>query len=188
LQADQNQPQWLWGCGQRKRTSGARGGVVQGLWAGATIALGHKPDFRVIHFSVQSNHMHLIVEAHDERALSLGMQSLGHRMAHAVHRALGIGGRVFADRYHAHALLTPREVRVALVYVLQNWAKHGSGGQFDPLSSATWFDSWTDPPLNTGDPAIVAAPRTWLVTIGWKWYGLVRPDERPGRLVGANYA
>jgi hypothetical protein len=41
-------------------------------------------------------------------------------------------GRVFVDRYHAHALLTPREVRAALVYVLQNWAKHGDGGQFDP--------------------------------------------------------
>jgi hypothetical protein len=154
----------------------------------SAIALGHKTDFRVIHFSIQSNHMHLIVEAYDQRALSLGMQSLGHRMAHAVHRALGTAGSVLADRYHAHALLTPREARAALVYVLQNWAKHGSGGQFDPLSSALWFDGWRKPPLNTADPPIVATPRTWLLTTGWKHYGLVRPDERPGRLVGANCA
>jgi REP element-mobilizing transposase RayT len=153
-----------------------------------SIALAHKPDFRVVHFSVQSNHLHLMVEAHDERALSLGMQSLGHRMAHGVHRALGVGGRVFADRYHAHALLTPREVRAALVYVLQNWAKHGSSGRFDPLSSARWFDGWREHPASATDPPIVALPRTWLVRVGWRRHGLVRPDERPRRLVGSGCA
>jgi hypothetical protein len=150
-----------------------------------SIALGHKPDFRIVHFSVQSNHLHLIVEAHDGRALSLGMQSLGHRMAHAVHRAVGTAGRVFADRYHAHELLTPREVRSALLYVLQNWAKHGPGGQFDPCSSARWFDGWSDPPPRAKHPCIVTTPRTWLVTMGWRRYGLIRPYERPGKLPGA---
>lgn len=57
----------------------------------SAIGLGHKSNFRVVHFSVQSNHLHLIVEAHDETALSRGMQSLGHRMAHAIHRAMGVG-------------------------------------------------------------------------------------------------
>jgi hypothetical protein len=156
------------------------------------IAHGHKQDFRVVHFSIQSNHMHLIVEAHDERALSWGMQSLGHRMAHAVHRALGMGGRVFADRYHAHALLTPREVRTALVYVLQNWAKHGSGGQFDACSSAQWFDGWRVPPSSDADPPvdppIVATPRTWLINKGWRLHGLIKPSERPGKLLGSGCA
>jgi REP element-mobilizing transposase RayT len=154
----------------------------------AAIALGRKPDFRVIHFSVQSNHLHLIVEAHDERALSMGMQSLGHRMAHAVHRAMGVGGRVFADRYHAHALRSPREVRAALVYVLQNWAKHGEGGRFDPRSSALWFDGWKEPPPGDVDPPIVSQPRTWLVKSGWRRHGLIKRYERPGRLVGATCA
>jgi putative transposase len=150
--------------------------------------LGHKTDSRVVHFSVQSNHLHLIVEALDEMALSLGMQALGHRLAHAVHRATGTGGRVFADRYHAHALCSPREVRAALVYVLQNWAKHGPGGQFDPRSSARWFDGWTESPLSGSDPPTVAAPRTWLITVGWRRLGLINPSERPGKLVGSRCA
>jgi hypothetical protein len=154
-----------------------------------SIALSHKADFRIVHFSIQSNHLHLIVEAHDERALSLGMQSLGHRMAHGVHRAMGMGGRVFADRYHAHALLTPREVRAALVYVLQNWAKHGDGGRFDPCSSARWFDGWSVPPQRDKEPCIVTSARTWLVTTGWKLRGgLIGPNERPGKLMGASCA
>jgi REP element-mobilizing transposase RayT len=154
----------------------------------SAIEHGHKPDFRVVHFSIQSNHMHFIVEAHDEHALSLGMQSLGHRMAHGVHRALGMGGRVFADRYHAHALLTPREVRAALVYVLQNWAKHGEGGRFDPRSSALWFDGWREPPPRSTDPPIVATPRTWLINKGWRLHGLIKPSERPGQLLGSSCA
>jgi hypothetical protein len=141
-----------------------------------------------VHFSVQSNHLHLVVEAQDEDALSRGMQSLSHRFAHAVHRALGTSGGVFADRYHAHALRSPREVRAALVYVLQNWAKHGPGGQFDPRSSAQWFDGWREPPPRGGDSPIVATPRTWLVTVGWRRYGLIRPNERPGKLLGSRCA
>ena len=92
------------------------------------IASGQRPAFRIVQFSVQSNHLHLIVEAHDKRALARGMQGLTLRMVHAVHRALGTAGAVFGDRYHAHVLKTPRETRSALLYVLQNWAKHGRGG------------------------------------------------------------
>jgi REP element-mobilizing transposase RayT len=145
----------------------------------ASIAASEKDDFRVVQFSVQSNHLHLIVEAEDENALSRGMQGLSIRMAHAVHRALDTRGNVFADRYHAHQLRTPRETRAALLYVLQNWAKHGRGGDYDPRSSALWFDGWTRPPLIRNQEPVVAKGRTWLVRIGWKRHGLLRPGERP---------
>jgi len=144
-----------------------------------SIASSEKADFRVVHFSIQSNHLHLIVEADDELALSRGMQALSIRMAHAVHRALDTGGNVFADRYHAHQLRTPRETRAALLYVLQNWAKHGRGGDYDPRSSAFWFDGWTRPPRVPSRAPVVAKGRTWLVRIGWKRHGLLRPGERP---------
>jgi hypothetical protein len=143
------------------------------------IASSEKDDFRVVHFSVQSNHLHLIVEAEDEHALSRGMQALSIRMVHAAHRALGHGGSVFADRYHAHHLKTPRETRAALLYVLQNWAKHGPGGDYDPRSSAIWFDGWSKPPEADEEP-LVAKPRTRLVRVGWRRHGLLRPGERPG--------
>jgi len=142
------------------------------------LAEGQKAAFRVVHFSVQSNHLHLIVEASDRESLSRGMQGLTVRMARAVNRAMNAKGSVFLDRYHAHELKTPRETRAALLYVLQNWAKHGSGGAYDPLSSALWFDGWTRPPIAEA-PSIVAAPRTWLVKVGWRRHGLLRPGEKP---------
>jgi REP element-mobilizing transposase RayT len=149
------------------------------------LAEGHKTAFRVVHFSVQSNHLHLIVEASDRDALSRGMQGLTIRMARAVNRVLSGKGSVFLDRYHAHELKTPRETRAALLYVLQNWAKHGPGGAYDPLSSASWFDGWTCPPTTEAPPSMVAAPRTWLITIGWRRHGLLRPGERPASLASA---
>ena len=67
--------------------------------------------FRLVHFSVQRDHLHLLAEASDRRALSRGMQGLSIRVAKAVNRRLGRRGAVFADRYHARALKTPREAR-----------------------------------------------------------------------------
>ena len=156
----------------------------KGIFSALSLALadGHKSAFRVIHFSVQSNHLHLIVEASDTTTLSRGMQGLTVRMARAVNRALGGSGGVFADRYHAHELCTPRETRAALLYVLQNWAKHGRGGDYDPLSSAAWFDGWLVSPRAVAAPSIVATPRTWLVTVGWRRHGLLKMGERPGTL------
>src|SRR5438876_2768087 len=78
--------------------------------------------FRVVHYSVQANHVHLLVEAEGTRALGRGMQGLGIRLAKAINRRLGRRGRVWAERYHGRALRTPREVRNGLVYVLL----HGS--------------------------------------------------------------
>src|SRR5438093_7957223 len=76
--------------------------------------------FRVLHFSVQDDHIHLIVEADDTRALGRGVRGLVIRMARAVNRALGRRGAVWGDRYHARALTTPREVHNAIAYVLRN--------------------------------------------------------------------
>ena len=101
--------------------------------------------FAIVHFSVQSNHVHLIVEANDKRALSRGMQGLGVRLARAHNRVARRRGSVFSDRYHAHELTTPRAVRNALVYVLQNHRKHVLGARgMDAMSSAAWFSGWSD--------------------------------------------
>ncbi len=82
--------------------------------------------FRVIHFSVQSDHVHLIVEADDTITLSRGMAGLTIRLARAVNRAAGRKGKVFSERYHTRELSTPRETRNAIVYVLLNRRKHAA--------------------------------------------------------------
>jgi REP element-mobilizing transposase RayT len=145
--------------------------------------------FRLIHFSVQGNHVHLLVEASDKRALSTGLRALGVRIARALNVVMRKRGRVLG-RYHARPLATPREVRNALVYVLQNARKHAlqygralPAGWLDPCSSAPWFDGWLDPRPEvcageTGPPCVSPA-RTWLLATGWRRYGLIGIEELP---------
>jgi hypothetical protein len=96
-------------------------------------------------------------------------------------------GSVFDDHDHARALVTPREVRNALVYVLHNARKHGwERAGIDPCSSGPWFDGWSrsPAPLDRRGPAPVARARTWLLAQGWRRHGLLRPDERPATRPG----
>lgn len=116
----------------------------------AAIRLAQRERFRICHFSVQSNHIHFLVEANDRQALSRGVQGLAIRLARCINRVLARRGAVWADRYHRRDLATPREVRNALVYVLQNFRKHAAEARgLDPCSSAAWF---------TGHPA----PGFWV--------------------------
>jgi hypothetical protein len=105
-----------------------------------------RPGFRVVEFSAQKSHLHLVCEADDERALARGLQGLGIRIARGLNGRLGRKGRVFADRYFARALTTPREVRAALAYVLNNSRRHArkplARGWLDPCSSAPLFGGW----------------------------------------------
>jgi hypothetical protein len=82
--------------------------------------------FRLVHYSIQSDHAHPIVEASDRDSLGRGMKSLAARFAPAVNRALGRTGRVLADRYHLRILTCPRQVRNALAYVLLNARRHAA--------------------------------------------------------------
>lgn len=106
-------------------------------------AASARPEFRVVHHSVQSNHLHLIVEAADRGSLSAGMRALLVRIARGLNRLWLRAGGVFADRFHERALRTPLAVRNSLVYVLQNARKHGILAEGpDPCSSGPWFHGW----------------------------------------------
>jgi REP element-mobilizing transposase RayT len=136
--------------------------------------------FRVLHFSVQADHLHVVVEADGTTALARGLQGLAIRVAKAVNRVLGRRGTVWADRYHARTLATPREVRNALVYVLQNWRKHIPGARgVDARSSAGWFDGWRSTVTRPAGRCPVAVARTWLARIGWRRHGPIDIGEAP---------
>jgi putative transposase len=157
-------------------------------------ASGHR--YRVVHYSLQADHVHLVVEAADGVALSRGMQGLAVRLARAFNRVVRRRGRVWADRYHARELRSPREVRAGLVYVLMNHKKHGVAARsrepaelaLDPYSSAAWFDGFA---ARAGPLAValratlptetipVARARTWLLRRGWRKRGLIGPEEHP---------
>jgi REP element-mobilizing transposase RayT len=144
---------------------------------------------RVCHFSVQHDHVHLVVEAAERVALARAMQGLEIRMAKGLNRVMERKGRVFADRYHAKVLKTPTQVRAALVYVLANGRKHLTAfghrlpaGWIDPCSSAPWFDGWTVGGPLLYMPGPVAPPRTWLLAVGYQRAGgLIAPEEMPAR-------
>jgi len=145
------------------------------------LAASSRVGFRVLQFSVQNEHIHLIVEADHGKALSSGVRGLAIRLARAVNHVLGRRGRVWGDRYHARALSTPRAVRHALVYVLMNFKKHSRiGTELDPCSSAAWFSGWSRrPAVNATGPPPVAAARTWLARVGWLRHGRIDPADRP---------
>ena len=91
--------------------------------------------FRVVHFAIMGNHIHLMVEAADEVRLARGMQGLGVRIAVRMNRMMRARGRVVGDRYHARILRTPSEVRGVRRYLLTNAEKHFGVRGADPYAS-----------------------------------------------------
>jgi REP element-mobilizing transposase RayT len=174
----------------------------------ALVAGADRFGMRLVQYAVLSNHLHLLCEADDERALARGIKGLCVRIARALNRLWNRVGSVFGDRYHAHVLKTPREVRNALSYVLHNAARHGSrlGGP-DPCSSGAWFDGWRHafglaraaaalpaPDSLTRVAAASPAPGsltriapasplpralTWLLRVGWLRHGALDPVPPP---------
>src|SRR5262245_43940908 len=145
--------------------------------------------FRVVHYSVQRNHLHLLVEAAGKEALGRGMKAISARVARAVHRAFDRSGGVLHGRYHLRVLRTPREVRNALAYVLLNARKHWKQHRgeappvlLDEASSGRWFEGWCREPVSRKPPGAreVSRARTWLLSVGWRRHGLIDPAEVPG--------
>jgi REP element-mobilizing transposase RayT len=139
--------------------------------------------FRLVHYAVLNDHLHLVVEAGDREILTRGMQGLMIRVAKALNRLWSRRGRVFADRYHDRILKTPREVRIVLAYVLNNAFQHARKGTsprlttpLDTFTSAPWFDGWRESLTVRGIERIerpVTQGRTWLLTLGWRRHGLL---------------
>lgn len=168
----------------------------------ATICAAKYEDFRIVHLSIQTNHLHLIVEAQHKTALARGMQgfqiSAAKQINDAISKRRGVRrrGRVFTDRYHARILKTPKSVRNSLSYVLNNWRRHREDRasftktwRVDPFSTGVFFNGWREredkpwfamPPA-TYQPLIVWFPRTWLLREGWRLHHpLISFYEVPG--------
>ena len=148
-----------------------------------------KDGFRICQFSIQRDHMHVMTEAESNQALSRGVQGWEIRVARRVNARLGRKGKVFADRFHAVPVRSPRQLRNTLCYVLNNGHRHDEARDplwngIDPFSSAWHFDGWTHdrwrrglaPP--TGEPTVAPA-ESWLMTSGWRRWGPIGVGEVP---------
>ena len=167
----------------------------------STLTTARREDFRIVHLSIQRNHLHLIVEAEHRAALAVGMQGFQISAAKHLNAAISRGrpgprrrGAVFPDRYHAEIITSPRQARHTLAYVMLNWRKHGedrvypmSTWKIDWFSTAVMFPGWKeygDEPFlwrgpGTYDPLVVYQPRTWLLRVAWKKHGLISVREIP---------
>ena len=178
----------------------------------AMFVIYRREDCRIVHLSIQGNHVHLLVEAENRMALAAGMKAFEISAAKHINAAVSNAGswwerrklsvkpkrrkgQVFADRYHAEVIRTPRQARNALAYVLNNWRKHrehraklARGWLVDPFSTGWSFDGWKereDEPFvwklrASYEPIMSWRPRTWLLSTGWRRYGLVSVYEVPG--------
>lgn len=123
--------------------------------AAALRAVQRREGFHVTHFSVQGNHVHLLVEAESRAALSNGMRALLIRIARSLNELMGARGRLYEDRFHERAITSRRQVLAVIRYVLENHARHmrelGKGAPaIDPFSSAARAE-------------LVSDARSWLV-------------------------
>jgi REP element-mobilizing transposase RayT len=167
----------------------------------ATIVTAKRQDFRIVHMSIQRDHLHLIVEADRKESLSKGVQGFSISAARQINKAItarGGGrrtGKVISDRFHARALTSPRAVRNTVAYVLNNWRHHGEDRarftrtwNVDPFSSGAMFFGWKEredspvlwPLPPTCSPLLVWRPRTWLLQSWDKFHPLISVHEVPG--------
>ena len=146
-----------------------------------TIARASVDGFRVIHFSIQQDHGHFIVEGDEARRARGGAHGLAIRLALAVNRAVGRKGQVVPHRYHARPLTTPRQMRISMVYVLLNFRKHlRAPACIDPRSSGPHFGGWRHAPATPDAPPATVAPCTWMARVGWRLAGgLLAVEEHP---------
>ena len=172
-----------------------RAEVYDGVRA-ALDKIAERTAFRVVHFSLQNNHIHLIAEADDPEAFDCGMRALTISLARRINKALGRRGRVFAYRFHSTPLRSPRQTRHAISYVLNNWRRHNEDERgtvedrfaiLDRYSSAISFTGWSNWSLTAWprdyQALRVTRPRTWLLGVGWQRGGKpIRTDEVPGPL------
>ena len=158
---------------------------------GARVVLA-RSGFRLVHFSIQSNHIHLIVEAESRVELSNGVRAFSISVAKSLNSKLGRRGPVFADRYHAKAIAKPTQMRNAIQYVLTNWlhhrpAHHEVMEEVDPYSSGADFLGWKELggtrqfERDGGfERVAIASPRLWLTREGWKRGGEISVLTVPG--------
>lgn len=143
-----------------------------------------RPDFRLVEHSIQVDHLHLAVEADSADALARGMKSFLVRATRLVNKALGRArGSIWKGRYHRTDLTTPRQVRHALVYILNNGRKHGVVSRtelvVDACSSARWFSGWSIARTVREGPSPLQPAATALLRYLWQRHGKIHPLEMP---------
>ncbi len=89
--------------------------------------------FRVVHYSIQRDHVHLLIEAHTNHSIACGMKSVGARIGKLANRLFQRKGKVLDGRYHLRPLThTARGASRAALCVAQSPASRRAAAQTRP--------------------------------------------------------
>lgn len=93
-------------------------------------------ELKIIHYTLEHNHLHLLVEASDNLILHKGMQALGITLSKAINKIKKLKGGVYKHRYHFRKLNSRRELINVLYYIFKNGIKHKRTlSMIDPYNS-----------------------------------------------------
>ena len=147
----------------------------------ALCAARERNGMRIVHYSVQTNHIHIVVEAESREAVARGIIGLKVRLVKNLNKLWKRRGTIFNDRYHDEVITNPLQARNTLRYVIHNAHHHELGlvKAIDPCSSGLAFDGWAESSIPAQSMPTVVPPRTWLLTTGWKRHGLIGLRELP---------
>ena len=92
---------------------------------------------KIIHFSLEKNHVHLYVESQNNEILGRAMKAFGVSLVKKINRHFKTNGSCYKTRYHLHILRSATEVKRVIHYILNNGIKHRrTSSLIDPYNSS----------------------------------------------------
>ena len=184
----------------KKLAAGLPGLRCPGAWSVITDAIrqaNRRGLVRLVEFTVQGDHVHMLCEGGNAKAVGRGLGGLFTSLARQLNRLWERCGKVFSERYHREDLTTPTQGRNANRYVLGNVYEHAGGiihmtgksGRLcpDPFSSGVWFHGYREPSEGLDRTTLGGIERctvnglSWVLKEGWQRLGLLSVLDRPVR-------
>lgn len=79
---------------------------------------------RIIHYSLEHDHIHLYAESADNLILAKSMKAFGVSLVKKINRHFKSKGTCYKTRYHLRVLRSASEVKNVINYILKNGIKH----------------------------------------------------------------
>jgi len=90
------------------------------------ISNARKQGLIIIHYTLEYDHINLLIEADNNSTLAKGMQSLGVTLSKGINRLKKLKGAVYKHRYHFRQISSPSELKKVMSYIFNNGLKHKS--------------------------------------------------------------
>ena len=79
---------------------------------------------RIVHFTLEHDHVHLYAECGSNLVLAKGMKAFGVTLVKGINKLKRSKGTLYKYRFHLRILKTPRDAKNVINYILKNGIKH----------------------------------------------------------------